>query len=263
MPNLRNYQEYTPQGWDRPLTEREVRALRKFGGIAGRRLIDDVKEKPSHKLYDYVLSLWNLSKENGHRQRSFKELLCDVPAGTFDSWCLSQGLQQKQTFRMNAFERNMDYLRETLRYGSWKGLPIVWRVQTDLSAARDQYSNRSFRHIPNMYSYVVANSGDEAASIWGMMVLSPIGIVKSSDTRDYRRLCEPRFVGPQRFCEIAEQNKLGLSRATDEISKQITSLETALKEMHELKALSEMAFALGASTLLMANGGLDISILEH
>ena len=107
MSNLRNYQEYIPQGWDRPLTEKEVRALRKFGGIAGRRLIDDVKEKPNHKLYDYVLSLWNLNNNSGHRHRTFKELLCDVPPGTFDTYWLNQGLQQKQTFRTNAFERNM------------------------------------------------------------------------------------------------------------------------------------------------------------
>lgn len=253
MPKLRNYQEYTPEGWDSPLTEKEVRALRKFGGVAGRRLINEVKDNPKHRLYDFLLSLYNLHNGQSSRVRIFKELLCDVPAGTFDTWYLSQGLQQKQTFRTNAFERNMDYFRDTLRCGQWTGLPIVWRVSTDLSAANSNLASRSFRHIPNMYSYVVANSADEAASIWGMMVLSPIGIVKSSATPDYRRLCEPRFVGPQRFCNLAEQNKVGLSRATDEISKQIKSLEDSLQSMQELKSLSEMAFALGASTLLMAN----------
>ena len=64
MPKLRNYQPVTGIYPDRPLTEREVRTLRKFTGIAGYRLIGEVAKNPNHKWRDFVLQLWMASQKS-------------------------------------------------------------------------------------------------------------------------------------------------------------------------------------------------------
>ena len=68
---IRNFQELKING--KVLNSKEIRLLRKFAGIAGRRLIYEVAELEEHKHRTFVLELWN-AYENGElrRTRAFK-----------------------------------------------------------------------------------------------------------------------------------------------------------------------------------------------
>jgi hypothetical protein len=259
MPRLRNYQDEPVNDFGKVLTEKQVRVLRKFGGIAGRRLINDVSRNPKHKHRDFVLWLWSAWRNNTHRQsRVFKELLCDVPPGTYASYYLSQGEQQKRTFRTNRFDSNMDYLQSTLKYGEWEDLPIVWRVETDLALPTEDETYR-YSSIPTMTSYVVAGSAAEAASVWSMMVLVPCGLAKGNETNDYIRAASPRFCGPKVFFNTTKMNSEGKQEVEEKLAKEIERHESKLKELRDTRDRSQMVFALASSTILMSNAGESIA----
>ncbi len=259
MPKLRNYQD-TPLDCGKVLTEKQVRVLRKFGGIGGRRLIDEVKRNPKHKHRDFVLWLWSAWQNNKHRSRLFKELLCDVKPGTYQTWYLSQGEQQKQTYRTNRFDGNMDHLQHTLRCGQWKDLPIVWRVETDLTAnVYGEDRSYGYQSVPSMSSYVVAGTAEEAASIWGMMVLTPCGLANGNETRDYVRAACPRFCGPKVFFDTARMNSEGKQEVEQKITKEIERYEKKLSDLRATRDRSQMVFAMASSTILMSNTTEDVA----
>lgn len=260
MPKLRNYQDEPVNDDGKVLTEKQVRVLRKFGGIAGRRLINDVSRNPKHKHRDFVLWLWSAWRNNTHRQsRVFKELLCDVPPGTYACYWPTQGEQQKRTYRTNRFDSNMDYLQSTLKFGQWEDLPIVWRVETDLSGADISDSTYRYNSVPSMTSYVVAGSAAEAASIWSMMVLVPCGLAKGNETSDYIRAASPRFCGPKMFFNTTQMNSEGKQEVETEIAKQIKRHESKLEELRATRDRSQMVFALASSTILMSNAAESIA----
>ncbi len=244
---VRNFQHLDLNG--RTLSSKEIRILRKFGGIAGRRLINEVAADPNHKHRDFVLELWNeYSTGQTRRNRVFDELLCDVEPGAFDKWIYEQGLQQKRTFRHNKFSENMDYAKMLMIRGGWKELRTVYRVNTNL-ANEGHFSYR----LDRMRSYVIANNRDEAKTVWATMVLGPLGIVDLGSSAAYRH-CEAAFHKPERFCNIVELNAAGRQDIVKEIERQQRKISEMQLQITELKQKAELAFALSSSTLMATNG---------
>ena len=244
---IRNFQELKING--KVLNSKEIRLLRKFAGIAGRRLIYEVAELEEHKHRTFVLELWN-AYENGElrRTRAFKEVLCDVEPGTFDEWYISQGLQQKKTFRLNKFHDNMCIVKTTMANGQWLGLKSVYKVTTNI--AND--SHWSYR-LEKMQSYIVANNRSEAVSVWATMVLAPLSLVDITKFGSYRN-CDATFHGPEQYCNLAKLNADARMSIASEIEKAQARILESQAQIEAIKKNAELAFALSTSTLLATNG---------
>lgn len=244
---IKNYQEITING--RILSSKEIRLLRKFAGVAGRRLIHEVARTEKHKHRTFVIEVWN-AYENGdlRRTRAFKEVLCDVEPGTFDEWYVSQGVQQKKTFRMNKFHDNMCTIKMTMANGEWVGLKSVYKVATNI--AND--SHWSYR-LEEMNSYIVANNRSEAVSVWATMVLAPLGLIDITKSNSYRN-CAATFHGPEQYCNLAKLNADARSKISSEIEKARARILESQAQIEAIKKNAELAFALSTSTLLATNG---------
>ena len=244
---IRNFQELEING--RTLNSKEIRLLRKFAGIAGRRLIYEVARSESHKHRTFVLELWNAYENGGlRRTKAFNEVLCDVAPGTFDEWYIPQGLQQKRTFRLNKFHDNMCIVKVTMANGEWQGLKSVYKVTTNI--AND--SHWSYR-LEKMHSYIVANNRSEAVSVWATMVLAPLGLVDITRFGSYRN-CDASFYGPEQYCNLAKLNADARMSISSEIEKAEERILDSKAQLESIKKNAELAFALSTSTLMATNG---------
>lgn len=251
MPSLKNYQEIKLN--NQVLTEREIRQIRKFAGISGQRLIKEVKDNPSHKWRNLVLEFWWEYNNNYlTRNQAFQETFCDVSAGSFDCYYLSQGLAQKKTYRFNRLEENMRYIRSTMSRGEWQDLPIVWEMNTNLTPY-GQYAQ--FVRVPSMSSYVIANNALEASSVWTTMVLAPLGMIDLTSPGAYRRdEARASFVGPTKFVDCNQKNAESMTNHQGNINEKIEEIKTMLSDVKEVSKKAQLAFALMTSTLLATNG---------
>ncbi|OUU26794.1 MAG: hypothetical protein CBB97_07195 [Candidatus Endolissoclinum sp. TMED37] len=245
---IRNFQELEING--RILNSKEIRLLRKFAGVAGRRLIDEVAANKNHKHRDFVLEIWNeYFQKSLRRKQVFVELLCDVKPGTFEGWWVEQGLQQKKTFRLNKCDENMSHARYTMARGRWAGLKTVYKVNTHLSSNGRSISYR----LETMESYVVANNREEANSVWSTMVLAPLGLIEI-EKNGYGKACDAVFYAPARFCNLAQLNSNGRHEIIASIEKEKERIKKRQTEIDVLARQTELAFALATSTLLATNG---------
>jgi len=254
MPKLKNYQEIYSEFFDRILTEKEIRLLRKFTGIAGQRIVDEIILNPNHKWRNFVLDVWWAynKKQLWQSRQQFHETICDVEPKAFDSyWYMTQGQKQKKTFRTNTFDRNMDYIRNSMNNGRWVELPIVWRVETELTPYSSDYDRRV--RIDPMNSYVVASSRTEASSVWATMVLSPLGLVDIMESRAYSR-ADVRFVGPHMYCDVHKLNSQAHEQTAKEIQEIQYGFEECLKQIKEISSVASSAFAMASATLAATNG---------
>ena len=232
---------------DRNLTKREIIFLRKLCRTSGRRLIDEIAANPNHKFRGFFLDVWyNLTQKRGRygfQSQSCLEAMCEVEPGTFDNYWLKQGIQQKKTYRTNRYEDNINYATTTMTLGKWNDLSMLWRVDTDLNAPGAGYDSR----VREVSSYVVANTSDEAETVWQTMVMDPLGIdVKNSSHR-----LHARFVGPSSHFDAVEMNVEALTETKTRIEKKRAEFEKVLEVLKATQSRSEFAFALINQTLAM------------
>ena len=169
--------------------------------------------------------------------------MCEVEPGTFGSWYLPQGTQQKRTYRTNRFEENLNHASNAMSRGRWKNLPMLWRVDTDLNAPGAGYDAR----VRDVSSFVVANNIDEAECVWQTMVMGPLGI----DPEQSRRHRAVRFMGPASCFNAMELNIEALAETKARIAKKRADFEKTLQDLKATQARSEFAFALINQTLAM------------
>jgi len=246
-----NYQDYNFRG-EGNLTDRQIRTLRKLCGVAGTRLVNEVKKDPKHKWRKFILDIHNSFSHDGlSRDRRFQELLCDVPAHTFDSWWNEQGVKQKRTFRMGKFESLMSTISWQMHKNEWVDLPIVWRVSTCFTPYGGSYHRDVY--IDDMQSYVIASNKEEASTVWATMVSGPLGLI-NMDEADYHRRTDVRFIGPSQYHDASSLNAEHHQRLTIQLAKKRKHIEECLEQLNEISSKATAAFALATSTIMMTNG---------
>jgi len=241
------YQYEIPYG-ERNLAKKEIIFLRKLFRVGGKNLVETISLTPDHKFRKLFLDFWHnithaKSGEGFGRRKDFLEAMCEVEPGTFDSYWLDRGTQQKRTYRTNRLDENLSFATRLMSKGMWKSLPILWRMNTDLNPDGLDHNSR----IQDVTSYVIANNSEEANSVWKTMVLNPLGI--SQPQRHYGY--SARFIGPSSYFNAMELNNGGLNEVKASIAKQRTALEERLENIRRAEARSEFAFALINQTLMM------------
>lgn len=251
MKRVSNYQDYNFRG-EGNLTDRQIRTLRKLCGVAGKRLVEEVKGNPKHKWRKFILDIYDsYSNHSLSRDRRFQELLCDVPAHTFDAWIYEQGIKQKRTFRMGKFESLMTHIAYQMHRNEWVDLPVVWRVSTSLTPWGGNY-HREVR-VDDMHSYVIAANKEEASSVWATMVSGPLGLI-DMDQANYHRSTEVRFIGPSMYHDAAALNAASHQNLTAQLAKRQKYIEECFEQLNEVSSKATSAFALATSTIMMTNG---------
>lgn len=232
---------------DRNLTNKEIIFLRKLCRVNGKQLIDDIRVNPSHKFYEFFLDVWHCYK---HQQRSHGdfhsidcwEALCEVEPGSFrNSYWLDRGAQQKKTYRTNRFDENLRHATWTMSHGQWKDLPILWKINTDLSLNQN-YEAR----IRDITSYVIASNSSEASTVWETMVINPLNLIS-------QRQSHARFIGPASHFSFSQLNSDALKQTKLEIEEKRAKIEETLEQLKNLQSRSEFAFALINQTLAMVD----------